>query len=95
MGLFKSIKNIFKKEEKEKKEKESDVKVYEEGLTKTRESFVSRLANLTLHHSKIDEEYFEELEDMYLGINDINDIKYIDKNGNAGTLKISLNRRGC
>ncbi len=64
MGLFKSIKNIFKKD-KEKEEK-SDVKVYEEGLSKTRESFVSRLANLTLHHNKIDEEYFEELEDILI-----------------------------
>ena len=64
MGLFKSIKNIFKKEEK--KEENSDVKVYEEGLTKTRESFVSRLANLTHNHNKIDEEYFEELEDILI-----------------------------
>ena len=70
MGLFKNIKNLFKKEDSKKeetvKEKESDVKVYEEGLTKTRESFVSRLANLALHHSKIDEDYFEELEDILI-----------------------------
>ena len=65
MGLFKNIKNIFKKEEKENIEA-SDIKVYEEGLSKTRESFVSRLVNLTLHHSKIDEEYFEELEDILI-----------------------------
>ena len=63
MGLFNSIKNIFKKEEKNN---DADVKVYEEGLSKTRESFVSRLANLTLHHTKIDEEYFEELEDILI-----------------------------
>ena len=62
MGLFKNIKNIFKKE----KEDNEDIKVYEEGLTKTRESFVSRLANLSLHHSKIDDEYFEELEDILI-----------------------------
>ena len=68
MGLLKNIKNLFKKEDNkpEVKEKESDVKVYEEGLTKTRESFVSRLASLALHHSKIDEEYFEELEDILI-----------------------------
>lgn len=64
MGIFNSIKNIFKKDEKVKEN--SDVKKYEEGLSKTRESFVSRLANLTLHHSKIDEEYFEELEDILI-----------------------------
>ncbi len=65
MGLFKSIKNLFKKEE-EKENINNDVKVYEEGLSKTRESFVSRLANLTMHHNKIDEEYFEELEDTLI-----------------------------
>ncbi len=78
MGLFKSIKNIFKKEEIKKEE---DVKVYEEGLTKTRESFVSRLANLTLHHSKIDEDYFEELEDILImadiGVNTV--MNFIDR----------------
>ena len=79
MGLFKNIKNIFKKEEKKKED--ADVKVYEEGLTKTRESFVSRLANLTLHHSKIDEEYFEELEDILImadiGVNTV--MNFIDR----------------
>ncbi len=78
MGLFKSIKNIFKKEEVKKEE---DVKVYEEGLTKTRESFVSRLANLTFNHKKIDEEYFEELEDILImadiGVNTV--MNFIDR----------------
>ena len=81
MGLFKNIKNIFKKEEKEEKNENNDVKVYEEGLTKTRESFVSRLANLALHHSKIDEEYFEELEDILImadiGVNTV--MNFIDR----------------
>ena len=81
MGLFKNIKNIFKKEIKEEQKENSDVKVYEEGLTKTRESFVSRLANLTLHHSKIDEEYFEELEDILImadiGVNTV--MNFIDR----------------
>ena len=79
MGLFKNIKNLFKKEEI--KEETNDVKVYEEGLTKTRESFVSRLANLTLHHNKIDEEYFEELEDILImadiGVNTV--MSFIDR----------------
>ncbi len=88
MGLFKNIKNLFKKEENKpevkdgkKQEEQSDVKVYEEGLTKTRESFVSRLANLTLRHSKIDEEYFEELEDILImadiGVNTV--MNFIDR----------------
>ena len=81
MGLFKNIKNIFKKEEKESKKENSDVKVYEEGLTKTRESFVSKLANLALHHSKIDDEYFDELEDILImadiGVNTV--MNFIDR----------------
>lgn len=79
MGLFKNIKSIFKKEEI--KEDSSDIKVYEEGLSKTRESFVSRLANLTLNHNKIDEEYFEELEDILImadiGVNTV--MNFIDR----------------
>ena len=78
MGLFKNIKSIFKKEESSET---NDVKVYEKGLSKTRESFVSRLANLTLHHSKIDEEYFEELEDILImadiGVNTV--LEFIER----------------
>ena len=78
MGLFKNIKNIFKKEETKEN---NDLKVYEEGLSKTRESFVSRLANLTHNHNKIDEEYFEELEDILImadiGVNTV--MNFIDR----------------
>ena len=81
MGLFKNIKNIFKKEKEESKKEDSDVKVYEEGLTKTRESFVSRLANLALHHNKIDDDYFDELEDILImadiGVNTV--MNFIDR----------------
>ncbi len=48
-----------------KEEKES-VKVYEKGLTKTRESFVSKLINLTNRHKKVDDEYFDELEEILI-----------------------------
>ncbi len=79
MGLFKNIKSIFKKEEKQ--EDSGDIKVYEEGLSKTRESFVSRLANLTLNHNKIDEEDFEELEEILImadiGVNTV--MNFIDR----------------
>ena len=81
MGLFKNIKSIFKKEEKESVLESSDVKKYEEGLTKTRESFVSKLANLALHHNKIDDEYFDELEDILImadiGVNTV--MNFIDR----------------
>lgn len=53
------------KEEKKEEVKES-VKVYEKGLTKTRENFVSKLINLTNRHSKVDEEYFDELEEILI-----------------------------
>ena len=76
MGLFKSIKGIFKKDKKEVEDS-----VYDSGLTKTRESFVSRLSNLSIHHKKIDEEYFEELEDILImadiGVNTV--MNLIDK----------------
>ena len=53
------------KDDKKKIEKES-VKIYEKGLTKTRESFVSKLINLTNKYSKATEEYFEELEEILI-----------------------------
>ena len=55
-----------KKTEPKKEEVKESVKVYEKGLTKTRESFVSKLINLTNRHSKVDEEYFDELEEILI-----------------------------
>ena len=57
--------NVEKKAEEKQEVKES-VKVYEKGLTKTRENFVSKLINLTNKHSKVDEEYFDELEEILI-----------------------------
>ena len=81
MGLFGNIKNLFKKKEKEE---EKEIKVYEEGLSKSRDNFVSRLVNLTIRHKKVDEEYFEELEDILImadiGVNTVlNFIKKLKK----------------
>ena len=62
------------------KEKEN-VKIYEKGLTKTRQGFVSKLANLTNKYSKINEEYFEELEEILImadiGVNTV--MNFIDR----------------
>ena len=57
-----------KKEEKKeiKKEEKESVKVYEKGLTKTRENFVSKLISLTKRHNKVTEEYFDELEEILI-----------------------------
>ena len=57
--------------------KDESVKVYEKGLTKSRKNFVSRLADLTNKYSKINDEYFDELEEILImadiGINTVMD----------------------
>ena len=79
MGLFDKLKKTFKKEEGKKEEKE--VKLYDEGLSKTRDSFVSKLVNLTNKHHKITEEFFMELEEILvmadLGVNTV--MKFMDR----------------
>ncbi|MBR2828748.1 MAG: signal recognition particle receptor subunit alpha, partial [Bacilli bacterium] len=55
-----------KKKEKKEEEIKKSVKIYEKGLTKSREGFVSKLANLTNKYHKITEEYFEELEEILI-----------------------------
>jgi fused signal recognition particle receptor len=62
MKLFDSLKKVLKKNENEKEE----VKTYTEGLRKTRNDLKSKLTTLALRHKKIDEEYFEELEDILI-----------------------------
>ena len=64
-GIGISEETIDLKEPKEKEEKES-VKIYEKGLTKSRQGFISKLANLTNKYSKVTEEYFEELEEILI-----------------------------
>ena len=65
MGLFNKIKDIFNKEQKEQQE-DNKIKKYEEGLTKTRKDFVSKLINLTNKYSKITEDFFLELEEVLI-----------------------------
>lgn len=78
MGIFDKIKNSFKKENKEIKE---EVKLYDKGLTKTRDNFVSKLVNITNKYNKITEEFFLELEEILimadLGINTV--MKFMDR----------------
>ena len=81
MGLFNKIKNMFSNKQEinestnlenveginqEEKSVEAKVKVYEKGLTKTRNTFVSSLINLTNKYARINEEYFEELEEILI-----------------------------
>ena len=60
MGLFDKFKKIFKKEEKE------DLEIYDKGLEKTRKEFVSELNLLGIKYKKVNEEYFEELENILI-----------------------------
>ncbi|MBR2679000.1 MAG: signal recognition particle-docking protein FtsY [Bacilli bacterium] len=72
----KKEKKLFKKKDKKEEEKKS-VKIYEKGLTKSRQGFVSKLANLTNKYNKVTEEYFEELEEILImadiGVNTVMD----------------------
>lgn len=58
-------KGFFPKKEK-KEETKKDVKIYEKGLTKSREGFVSKLVSLTNKYHKITDEYFDELEEILI-----------------------------
>ena len=55
------------KEQKEYVDEESkEIKLYEKGLSKTRNNFVDKLINLNKNTKKITDEYFEELEDILI-----------------------------
>ena len=72
MGLFDKFKNIFKKEDKE------EVAVYDKGLEKTRNNFLTALLNLNKNHKIVDDEYFENLEEILImsdiGVNTVMEI---------------------
>lgn len=73
MGLFNKIKEVFSKN--------TDASLYEEGLTKTRKEFATELSNLSKKYKNIDEDYFEELENILImsdiGVNTV--VKFVDK----------------
>ena len=90
MGLFNKIKTMFQtNKEKEVTEKENvsnqqeqeEVKVYEKGLSKSRQGFVSKLADLTNKYRTINDDYFDELEEILImadiGVNTVMD--FIDR----------------
>lgn len=76
MGLFDKLKNIInKKENIEVKDK--NVQKYDEGLEKSRNEFVSKLSMLGIKYTKINDEYFDELENILImadiGVNTVMD----------------------
>ena len=74
MGLFSKIKNAFSKNPEE-------VNNYSSGLEKTRKQFVSELSNLSKKYKFINDDYFEELEDILImadiGVNTV--VTFVDK----------------
>ena len=74
MGLFDKIKSVFKKEDK-------SIKTYENGLSKARKGFVNKLVNLSKEYDEINENYFEELEEILIdadiGVNTV--MEFMDK----------------
>lgn len=59
MGLISFLKNKFKK-----KDEETDK--YSSGLEKSRKNFSSKLANLSSRYKSVNQEYFEELEEILI-----------------------------
>ncbi len=73
MGLFNKIKEAFIK-------KSDEVVKYDEGLSKTRKEFTTEISNLSKKYKNIDEDYFEELENILImsdiGVNTV--MKFVD-----------------
>ena len=80
MGLFNKLKNIISKKEQEEVVDENVLKD-DEGLAKTRKEFVSKLSMLGIKYTKINDEYFDELENILImadiGVNTVMD--FMDK----------------
>ncbi len=67
MGLFDKLKNIVSKKEKITNEEEIKVvETYDKGLEKTRKEFVSKLSVLGHKYTKVNDDYFDELEDILI-----------------------------
>ena len=82
MGLFNKIKTMFQsKNETEEKVEKEEVKVYEKGLSKSRQGFVSKLTDLTNKYRTINDDYFDELEEILImadiGVNTV--MEFIDR----------------
>lgn len=76
MGLFDKLKNIINKKENTIV-KDENVQKYDEGLEKSRNEFVSKLSMLGIKYTKINDEYFDELENILImadiGVNTVMD----------------------
>lgn len=88
MGIFNKLKNMFQGSKESAADQkpgedtvQEEVRVYEKGLTKSREGFVSKLANLTNKYRTINDDYFDELEEILImadiGVNTV--MEFIDR----------------
>ena len=73
MGLFSKIKTFFGN-------KDISLGTYDEGLKKTRGEFVSKLSNLSKKYKFVNDDYFEELDNILImadiGVNTV--LKFVD-----------------
>ena len=65
----------------QKVQEAQDIELYDKGLEKTRKEFVSKLSMLGVKYTKVDEDYFEELEEILInadvGVNTV--MNFIDQ----------------
>ena len=61
MGLISFLKNKFSK-----KKEDNVVNKYSDGLAKSRQNFSSKLTNLASRYKKVNQDYFEELEEILI-----------------------------
>ncbi|MFJ9384991.1 signal recognition particle-docking protein FtsY [Peribacillus sp. NPDC101481] len=71
MSFFKKLKEKFTTQEEKEKEKSVEAEVsigekFKQGLTKTRNSFTGRVNELVARYRKVDEDFFEELEEILI-----------------------------
>lgn len=97
MGFFSKIKNIFNKQEEIKEkindeeidngesldeiEEVKETEKYVEGLSKSRDNFVSKLSLLGIKYTKISDDFYDELEEILItadiGVNTVMD--FVDR----------------
>ncbi|MEP9406238.1 signal recognition particle-docking protein FtsY [Peribacillus frigoritolerans] len=69
MSFFKKLKEKFTTQEEKEKTVEAEVSIgekFKQGLTKTRNSFTGRVNELVARYRKVDEDFFEELEEILI-----------------------------
>jgi len=80
VGLFNKFKELFKKD-KQNTEEVIETEKYEKGLEKTRNEFVSKLSLLGIKYTKINDSFYDELEEILItadiGVNTVMD--FVDK----------------